>query len=214
MKKIPLRILPIYIFISFTSQILYCLQRHRVMHSCPGKIKNTLQLVAIWIFIFFLLGCSPSEAPTLPEIQVEAETESSNPSLEEAAQETPPETPSVAKESNILPNLETSSPEKVESKPCEDFFDAYTRITGGPQDSGEVKESELASLLAARMEENNVGCALLVGVDVTDFDTSQQIKESINYYSAILNLYQGKFVPLLDIDADTASEISVDLNNF
>lgn len=160
-------------------------------------------LVIIILGIIFISGCSPKDAiegTVFEEEEPEIVEEMPKPEPVEAVKE-------------IKEVKEPASEQVVveEPKPCGSFFDAYTRITGGPQDSGEVLESELAYLLAKRMQENNVGCALLVGVDVTDFDMQQQIKDSIDYSSAIINSYPGKFVPLLDIDADTVSEITLDL---
>lgn len=173
-------------------------------------MKRSVHVLLICVSIFFLLGCTPQETPSLPEVQIEVKTESSNPSVEEAAPKTPLENLSVAEENKTLSKMETASPEKIESKPCGDFFDAYTRITGGPQDSGEVEESELASLLSARMKENNVECAVLVTIDVTEFDTTQEIQESIDNNYNLLKPYSAKFIPFLDLDSESSSDFTVE----
>lgn len=167
-----------------------------------------LRVLLIWIFIFFLLSCAPEEVPVLPGTQVEPE--SSNLPVEEAVQETPLETPSIAEEDKTLSKIETTPPEKVDSKSCGDFFDAYTRITGGPQDGGEVEESELVSLLSARMKENNVGCAVLVTIDVTEFGTIEEIQESIDNNYKLLKPYSAKFIPFLDLDSESSSDFTVE----
>ncbi|MEK6869355.1 MAG: amidohydrolase family protein, partial [Nanoarchaeota archaeon] len=163
------------------------------------------------IFIAILTyGCGTQEVSDAEEVP-EGSKSMEVPEVEERVIEEPGPIVEEAPEEVKEITKEVIEEPVVEPKPCGSLYDAYTRITGGPQDSGEVKESELASLLAKRMEETDVGCALLVGVDVTDFDTQQQIRDSIDYYATIINSHPGRFVPLLDIDADSASEITVDL---
>lgn len=174
-------------------------------------------MITMLMMAILLLSCTSEQedvAESVAEPMVITE-----PPAENAVPQEPRELPEeVVPSTNVTDTgLETNSIEEgpaaetmEEQKPCGSFFDAYTRITGGPQDSSDVLESELASLLAARMKEHDVGCAVLVGIDVTDFDTQQEIKDSINYYASILELYPGKFVPFLDLDTESSSDFTIE----
>lgn len=177
-------------------------------------MKRGYQFLIILIFVLiFLHGCAPQAIPPEVSIQEKAEVmevpkiEGSTENLQEV-----PEASSKITEETAIATTEAVEKETVEEKPyrCGKLFDAYTRITGGPQDSGEVQESELISLLAARMQENNVGCAFLVTVDITDFDAPQQIQESIDRNYDLLKPYPNKFTPFLDLDAESSSDFTVE----
>ncbi|MEK6940269.1 MAG: hypothetical protein AABX31_06095, partial [Nanoarchaeota archaeon] len=171
--------------------------------------RGYYQLLIASIFILtFLHGCAPQAIP--PEVSIEEKAEVIEvPKIEESTKNMQEASPEITEETIVAETTETIE-EKPEPYRCGKFFDAYTRITGGPQDNSEVQESELISLLAARMQENKVGCAFLVTVDITDFDTPQQIQESIARNYDLLKSYPGKFTPFLDLDSESSSDFTVE----
>lgn len=179
-------------------------------------MKLGTQLLIVIMGLVLLISCAPEpenpqgnmSKPAIEKQPIENITPESEPSQTVVA-------PSNASNSETEPDpaaIEKPVMETIEEpKPCGSFFDAYTRITGGPQDSGDVKESDLAALLAARMKEHDVGCAMLVTIDVTNFDSQQQIRQSIDFYADILRDYPGIFFPLMNIDTNAAADFSIDL---
>lgn len=184
--------------------------------------------IGIILMAIIVVGCTlaPSEPPAaaepaVSEVSGEKEPEPQNTANIETNREAKnvPEAAESVKIDSAPTVASTTEPTKSAEKdvlpsppvkPCGDFFDSYTRITGGPQDSGDVLESELAALLDARMKEHDVGCALLVGIDVTDFDTPGEIRDSIDYYYNILKLYPNTFTPFLDLDTESSTDFTTE----
>lgn len=178
------------------------------------NVKKEAPLIIFLTTLLLLLGCATEQeviesAPS----QIVVEEQQVIPEEDEETIEAIVPTANISGpelEANALGEIPAPAEITEEPKPCGSFFDAYTRITGGPQDSGDVKESELAALLAARMKEHDVGCALLVGVDVTDFDNTEEIRDSIDYYYTILKLYPNTFTPFLDLDTESSADFTTE----